>query len=78
MVILNDKSPFVALMKTVEVLFLIRVLISTFAINSLHFLILKFLLLKLANYEITLMINIILIFVLICKVWFSTVTAYIF
>ncbi len=64
MVILNNKSPFVALMKTVEVLFLVKVFISTFAINRLHFFILKFLLLKLANYEITLMINIILIFYL--------------
>ncbi len=59
MVILNNKSPFVELMKTVEVLFFVRVFISTFAIKRLIFFILKFLLLKLANYEITLMINII-------------------
>ncbi len=50
MEILN-KSPSVALMKTVEVLFLVSVFISTLAINRLHFFILKFLLLKLSNYE---------------------------
>ncbi len=53
MVILNNKSPLVALMKTVEVLFLVRVFISTFAISRQHFLILTFFNLKLANYEIT-------------------------
>ncbi len=52
MVILNNKSPFVEVMKTVLVLFLVRVFQhSLLAINRLHFLILKFLILKLANYE---------------------------
>ncbi len=81
MVILNNKSPFVALMKTVEVLFLVRVFSFQHSLlaTRLHFLILKFLLLTLANYEITLMINIINninIFLFIYKVWFSTVTAF--
>ncbi len=66
MVILNNKSPFVTLMKAVEVSFLVSVhFISTFTLtNRLHFLILKFLLLTLVNYEITLMINIIIILIL--------------
>ncbi len=52
MVILNNKSPFVEVMKTVLVLFLVRVFQhSLLAINRLHFFILKFLILKLANYE---------------------------
>ncbi len=81
MVILNNKSPFVTLMKTVEVLFLVSVFISTFTLtNRLHFYILKFLLLTLVNYEITSMINIIInintTFLFIYKVWFSTVTAF--
>ncbi len=72
MVILNNNSPFVTLMKAVAVLFLVRVFISTFTItNRLHFYILKFLLLTLANHEITLMIN-----TIIYKVWFSTVTGF--
>ncbi len=78
MVILNNKSTFLALMKTVEVLFLVRVCSFQYSLlaTRLHFYILKFLIFTLANYEITLIINIILIFVLIYKVWFSTVTAF--
>ncbi len=69
-VILNNKSPFVSLMKTVEVLFLVRVCSfqhSLLATNRLHFKVLSFNI----SYEINVIINIILILFFIYKVWLS-------